>query len=449
VKSKRAKIETANLERGMYVAQLDRPWLETPFLFQGFEIREDSELKQLRQFCQHVYVDPTRGSLPRDRLARALAVRDHESQVAAKATRAARAPRAKPLGFAARIMRAVTQLDPTGQVAARFSGHRAYRNSVPTRREAPAAIRAYDTALAIMTQMLAEIRAGAGIDVVQLEQAARPLVDSILRNQDAMAWLVVLRKREEYPNHHSIASAVWAAILGRHLGFDRANLDTLALGGLLLDVGKARVPETLTGREGRLNDNEFATMMSHVRLGMDLVKLMPGINADVLTMVAGHHERADGSGYPGGLKGADIPVFARIAGLVDCYDAMTSRRPWAPPKSPYDAIRELNSLAGTLFQREMVEQFVQAVGMFPPGSVVEMQSGEVGIVIEQNAVRRLRPTVLLVLDAAHQPLPEVRTLDLARCPSDELSDGAAWIERGHHAGAFGVDPQDWFIAQDS
>jgi predicted SpoU family rRNA methylase len=124
---------------------------------------------------------------------------------------------------------------------------------------------------------------------------------------------------------------------------------------------------------------------------------------------------------------------------------MTSHRPWAPAKSPYDAIRELNTLSGTKFQKEMIEQFVQAMGMFPTGSVVELNSGEIGIVVEQNRIRRLRPKVMVVLGPDKAPLPEFRTVDLRKCPSDQNDAGACWIVRGHETGAFGLDPKNYFI----
>jgi len=440
--NKRTKIETANLERGMFVAQLDRPWLETPFLFQGFEIREDSELKTLRQFCRHVYIDITRSSLPRERVLKALERRDHESALRSVVGGARAAP---PASLASRLMRAVTRLDPTGAIAARVGAHREYRNQVPTGREAPAAIRAYDGAVAAMEEVLAQVRSGGGIDADKVRAAVQPVIDSILRNQDAMAWLVYLRQPEEYSTHHSIAACTWAVILGRHLGFDRDGLETLATGGMLLDVGKARLPQALVAREGSLTVDEMNRMRRHVQQGADMARLTPGIKADILAMIEGHHERADGSGYPRGLKGADIPVFARIAGLVDSYDAMTSHRPWAAAKSPYDAIREINSLAGTQFQKEMVEQFVQAMGMFPTGSIVEMNTGEVGIVVEQNRVRRLRPKVMVVLDELGAPLVASRTVDLDRCPAGQGEEGACWIVRGHEAGAFGLDPKNYFM----
>jgi HD-GYP domain-containing protein (c-di-GMP phosphodiesterase class II) len=436
----RTKIATANLERGMYVAQLDRPWLETPFLFQGFEIREDSELKLLRKFCKHVYIDAARGSLPKEKVLQALQSADPEQMLQRER------PREQQVhSFASRVMRAVTRLDPTGTVAAHLDTHRRYTNSVPTRKEAPQSIRAYDSALVTMQEVLTHVRKGAGVDVDKVQAAVKPMIDSILRNQDAMAWLVYLRKRDEYSYHHSIATSVWAVILGRHLGFDRQGLDTLAMGGMLLDIGKAKLPEAVRTYPGRLAPNDFQAVMKHVKYGLDMVRLTPGINADVLAMIEGHHERHDGSGYPRGLKGADIPVFARIGGLVDAYDAMTSHRPWAPAKSPYDAIRELNGLSGVKFQKEMVEQFVQALGMFPTGSIVEMNSGEIGIVVEQNPIRRLRPKIMVVLDAAHQPLTECRTIDLRRCPSDQNDPAASWIVRGHENGAFGIDPKNYFI----
>jgi HD-GYP domain-containing protein (c-di-GMP phosphodiesterase class II) len=438
--SKRIKIETANLERGMYVAQLDRPWLETPFMFQGFEIREDNELKLLRQFCRHVYVDVSRSKLPKDRLL--LAARPaHEREQAISTT----SPSRPPLTLARRLLHSVSRLDPTGVVATRFYGHRHYRNRVPTRKEAPQAIRAYDAAVATMNEVLDQLRNGAGVPVEQVQAAIKPLVDSILRNQDAMAWLVHLRKREEYTYHHSIASSVWAVVLGRHLGFDRHGLDTLALGGMLLDIGKARLPESLLTKTGPLTGEELAQARKHVDHGIDMVKLTPAINADVLAMIAGHHERHDGSGYPKGLKGADIPVFARIAGLVDCYDAMTSHRGWGQAKSPYDAIRELNTLADVHFQQEIVEHFVQALGMFPTGSLVELNTGEVGVVLEQNHIRRLRPKVMLLLDAHKAPMREYRTLDLRKLPSAHSEEAALWIVRGHEAGAFGIDPKNYLI----
>ena len=320
-----------------------------------------------------------------------------------------------------------------------------YRNQVDTRTEAPRATHAYGIAVDLMNDVLADVRKGSGINVDKVREAVLPMIDSVLRNQDAMAWLVYLRKRDEYAYNHSIATSVWAVILGRHLGFDRSGLQTLAMGGMLLDVGKVKIPESISGAtEGPLTEEEFEIMQRHVDYGVSLVRKTPGINDPILDMIASHHERHDGSGYPRGLSGSDIPVFGRIGGLVDCYDAMISRRPYAPARSSYDAVRELNLMAGKGFQRELVEQFVQALGMFPTGSIVELNSGEVGIVVEQNRVRRLRPEGHAAAGCRAPAGSQSPALDLKRLPSDEQNRRARWIVKGHEAGAFGIDPKDYF-----
>ena len=438
---KRLKIETSNLECGMYVAQLDRPWLETPFLFKGFEIRDDKELRLLRNFCKHVYVDATQGSVPQKKVMEARSRAEKYTQsLAAPATRLEHAMRPS---LTRRLVDALARLDRTGTLVTFFQTKH-YRNAVPTRLEAPKAALAYDTAAAVLQDVLEQFQQGRGLDTPRLKVAAGPLIDSILRNQDTMAWLVCLRKRETSGTQRSIGSAVWAVILGRHLGFERPGLETLALGGMLLDLGNAKLPPDVLAKPGPLDDVERVIVKKHVAVGLDLVKNALGLNADVLAMIQHHHERHDGSGYPKGFQGADVPVFGRIAGLIDCFDAMTTKRPYAPAKSAYDAVRELNALSGLGFQRELVEQFVQAVGMFPTGSLVELNSGEVAVVVEQNRVQRLRPKLMLLLTAAKTPVSRHALLDLKARPAGGDSDEARWILRGLEPGAFGLDPKDYF-----
>ena len=217
------------------------------------------------------------------------------------------------------------------------------------------------------------------------------------------------------------------------------------MGGILLDVGKTKIPDSIINKEGSLTQEESAVMDMHVDYGVELAQDIPGINDDILKMIECHHERHDGSGYPKGLEGADIPVYGRIAGVVDCYDAMISNRPHRPARSSYDAVRELNLMVGTKFQRQLIEQFVQALGMFPTGSLVELNTGEVAIVIEQNRVRRLRPKVMLLLDRDKQFFRSSKMLDLQKVPCDEGQRRARWIVHGHEAGAFDINPKDYFL----
>ncbi|MEO7386966.1 MAG: HD-GYP domain-containing protein [Gammaproteobacteria bacterium] len=436
----RKKVETADLERGMYVSQLDRPWLETPFLFQGFVIQDDKDLRQLRQFCRHVYVDAARSTVPEAKI-RQTTQKPRYDEVLKKSNK--RPEHAKAPSLQWRLFDAIARWDKSGTLASRFLT-RQYRNAVPTNIEARPATVAYNTVHTVMNDVIGQLRSGNGLDAEKLKVAISPMIDSVMRNQDAMAWLVQLQKRDAYTYQHSLASSVWAVILGRHLGFDRQGLDTLAMGGLLLDIGKAQVSPEILQKPGRLDPQERALVQKHVELGMKMVRTTPGVNADMLSMIEGHHERHDGSGYPRGLAGSDIPVFGRIAGLIDCFDAMTTRRPYAPAKSSYDAIRELNGLAGAAFQKELVEQFVQALGMFPTGSLVELNTGEVAIVIEQNRVRRLRPKLMLLLNADKSPRPSHHTIDLRTLPDGANEPRACWIVAGLEPGAHGLDPKDFF-----
>ena len=439
------KVHTMNVQKGMFVSQLDRSWLETPFLFQGFEIREDSEIGLLQKFCKHVYVNVERSSLEKDSILAA-----HEANQSVDAplfvdTASLRSSVASKPTLQQRIIRAIGHLDPTGSVVGRLNRPKRYKNVVTTAKEAPRAADAYEIATEQMHTVLDCINNGTGITVETVEQAITPMIDSVLRNQNAMAWLVYLRKQDEYAYNHAVASSVWAVIMGRHLGFDRVSLNTLAMGGILLDVGKTKIPDSIINKAGPFTQEQRAIMDRHVNYGVEIVRNIPGINDDIVAMIESHHERHDGSGYPNGLAGSDIPVYGRIAGVVDCYDAMISNQPHRPAKSPYDAVRELNLMVGTKFQKQLIEQLVQALGMFPTGSLVELNTGELAIVIEQNRVRRLRPKVMLVLSRDKKSFRSSKVLDLQKVPCDEGQRRARWITTGHEAGAFGINPTDYFL----
>ena len=430
---------------GMFVAQLDRSWLETPFIQRGFEISNEGEIELLRKFCKHVYIDLSRSSLPETEI---MEVSAGANEFKDPFLPAAIGHRDKPsVSLAVRLIRVFSKLDPTGK-SGRLLLPKHLRTSVSVREEIPKAIEAFDSATEKMREMLGEVKKGRAINLDKLKDAVIPLVESVLRNPDAMAWLGGLRKREEGHFSFTITAAVWSVILGRHVGLDRHNLINLAMGGVLVDIGNTQIPRSIGTKEGRLTEEELDVIRTHVEYGVEIAEKIGGISDDVVAMVRCHHERHDGSGYPAQRAGADIPVYGRISGVTDCYDAMISHRPYAPAKSSYDAIRELNSLAGTLFQREVVEQFVQALGMFPTGSLVELNTGEVAIVVEQHPIHRLRPNLIIVLDKDKQPLKANKFLALAKVSSTVGERKARWIIQGHEPGAFDIDPKDFFFGAD-
>ena len=198
----------------------------------------------------------------------------------------------------------------------------------------------------------------------------------------------------------------------RHLGYPRQTMETVGMAGLLLDVGKIRVADHLRTHEGRYSKAEMTAMRDHVMHSIDILHQIPRIDRKVLETVAQHHERMDGSGYPVGLDGSEIEPLACMAMIADAYTAMISERVHAPARSIHDALQTLEHWKGYQFHPGLVEQFTQCVGIYPVGAIVELNSKEVGVVIAQNRVRRLKPTVMVLLDAQHKPYPFPAIVDL-------------------------------------
>lgn len=371
------KINTSELQMGMYVSALDRPWLEVPFPMQGFRVDTPDDIKQLQRYCQHVYIDTVKSAeqVPGNR---------HRPQ---------------------RQRLSVQQI---------FKGRRlkTYQDRSSWTEEYPRAKAAVDELAATVDTIFAQVSTGGALDVVKVKKSVDPMIDSISRNPDACIWLARMKQQDSYTYQHSVGASIWAVALGRQLGLPRPDLRSLAIGGLLFDVGKLGVPGELLNATRKLSDEEFAQVRSHVNRGMVMVEQSGLMNRDVLDMVAHHHERHDGSGYPQGLAGDAIPVYARIAAIVDCYDAITSHRSYARAIPPSVAIKMLYEWRDIEFQAELVEEFIQAVGIYPAGTLVELSSGEVAVVVAEYRTRRLRPRVMVLLDADKQPQADLKMIDM-------------------------------------
>jgi putative nucleotidyltransferase with HDIG domain len=420
------QVAAEDLVPGMYVAELDRPWLETPFLFQGFRIKDQQEITELRRYCRYVYVttkQPAPGRM------------QHGTADAPARTR-------RRVGVVGRWL---TRLRQRRSSAASPPPGEFYQDTVEMKTEVARAKDIYTNSSSVLTETMERIRNGGKLDVAVLDKVVTPMIDSVLRNRDALAWLSRMKQTDDYTYGHSVACAIYAIAFGRHLGLPRDDLETLGLGGLLLDIGKTRVPRELLAKRGPLTPQERAAAHAHVQHGVAIVSEHRDLDPRVVQMVRSHHERYDGTGYPDNLKGPDITVFARIAGIVDFYDALITPRVYAPAISSFDATRELNKRANTEFQAEMVEQFIQAVGVFPNGALVELSTGEVGVVLEQNRVRRLRPKVMIILDKSKRPVAAPSTLDLRELPAEPGDKQAVWIERGLPPAAYGVNPGDYYL----
>lgn len=382
------KMMVRDLKIGMYVDRLDRPWTETRFMYQGFFIRSDEVLAELQRVCQYVFVDVKR---------------DDE---------------AKPANPKAGERYTVTE--PVEKEIVRAKA---------IHKKATAA------AKAVFTQMLQSGR----LDVDLARSAVMPMLDSMMRNPNALIWLTRMKQHDSYIFSHALNTSIWGLAFARHLGLDQDEIYEVGLGCMLFDVGKTQLPLTLLLKPGPLDAEETKLERAHVAHGLSILRGMDGITPRIMELVKHHHERFDGSGYNEGLKGAAIPLGARIAGLVDTYDALVSFRPYAGERSPHEAIRYIYGQRGVLFQPEAVEKFMQLVGAFPTGSVIELNTGAVGVVLAQNQ-QRLRPRVALVLDQDKRRLESPAVVDMMF--DNPWSDsGQFWVDRCLQNGAYGVDPQ--------
>jgi len=415
------ELPVEQLKLGVYVSRLDRPWEDTPFLFQGFAVENDEELQTLRRLCKVVFVEVS------------LAEAEELKSAARKTPVPSRTPQPS------------NPLEELSTNPAALVDHVPVKDPVALKTELTLATTTFGEAKRAVGAIFDHLRRGGGLDVPHLQTVVGSMVDSVLRNRDAMGWLARMKSKDDYLYTHSLSSSVWALAFGRHLGLDRETLTSVGTGAMLVDIGKTGLPTQLLKKSGKPTDAEWRLIYTHVDQGVELLRAAPNVDSRILTMIATHHERFDGSGYPHKLKGDEIPLVGRIAGIVDCYDAMISERCYAKPKSTYDAVRELKRLGSNAFPAELVELFIQAVGVFPTGTLVELNSGEVGVVTGQNRYRRLRPEVMLILDAQKRVRDEFTTIDLLTCDENAGKTPRLWITRGLERGAYDIDPTEYFL----
>jgi HD-GYP domain-containing protein (c-di-GMP phosphodiesterase class II) len=393
---------------GMFVCRLDRPWNGTPFSLQGFMIDRPEQIEKLAEICTEVYVDVLRSS-----------------------------PDPKPVRL---------KLKPKPKFEWPQHAHSIqYLDTTPLQDEVPAAREADELAAEFATKVLEEVRAGRKLSAKELDQAVQPVVKSVIRCADAMFWLKSLRKRSAYDYSHALNCTALAAAFGRHLGFPEDILVKLASGGMLLDIGKAQLPHELLVKPDALTDDEYTTVKTHVELSLKVLYETGNAAPEVVGMIRWHHERVDGSGYPDGLKGNEIPFFGRMAALIDAFDAMTSERPYRQAIARHEALQELYRLRGKHYQPEIVEQFIQCIGVFPTGSLVELTSGEVAIVMAQNHARHLCPRVMVLTTPDKQLHPQFHELDLVITSTHDDPAQRVRIIRALQPGAYGLDPTELYL----
>ncbi len=384
------ELAVEDLTIGMYVAELDRPWTETSFLFQGFLIRDQDDLRQLREQCRRVRVDAQRSVVDPDSI--------------------------RPSG-PARVEAAVAKIQ--------------FDNAISQAR--PVWKEARDCSLRILNA----VKLGRELDVAAVKTVVKECVEQILESPGAMLWLARIKDSDEYTAEHCLRVGILAIALGRELGLMPLELEQVGIAGMLHDVGKLKVPDEILNKPAKLTDEEFKIIQQHSVEGRKLLLANGSVPAVAVDVAFSHHERIDGTGYPRGLPGHKIPYYAKIIAVVDAYDAINSDRCYSKGRSTMETLRILFDSANSHFDEDIVLAFIRMIGIFPPGEIVELSSGEVGIITACSPEHKLKPRLLCVLDSDKQPC-KPRVIDLAKDPND--AEGRPYrVAHVHLAGAFGID----------
>ncbi len=393
---KTVKIHVSELKIGMFVSKLDRPWLETPFLMQGFTIESLDDIDAVAEYSQHVWID---------------AVADEWVPPEERAT----------------------LKSPTKKVS--------YINKIDAKAEHGRALDTYREARRITRSFLEDLRLGGVVDSAQAKLTVKDCVHSILRNADALIWMSKIRSQDEYTAEHCLNVCILAIAFGRHLGMSEPDLERLGLCGLLHDVGKMRVQQDVLNKPAALNEKEYNMIKAHTVHGRNMLMASPGIPNSTIDVAYSHHEKMDGTGYPRGLKASGISELAKIIAIVDAYDAMTADRCYSTSMPSTEALKIIFKDRGTHFDDRLALEFIKSVGLYPPGTLVELVNGLIAIVFESHEKYRHLPKVIAV-KKQNLRLEKNVLIDLSGIEGGRL-DKSFLIKRALNDGTFGVFIKDY------
>lgn len=395
------------LTLGMYVVELDRPWLDSPFMFQGFEVRTNAQLLALKNLCAYVYIDSTR------------------------------------------TRRIAHTRGPSGNTAnTSLSKSIDFQNSTPPpkrgsfEKEILNAKKTHAHVDTLIDEFMKKAAQGKNIDGWQAQKAVADCVNSVLQSPDAILWLIRLKEKDEHTTQHSLNTCVLSIILGRHLNLPEPAMINLGLCGMLHDIGKMRIPYKIICKQGELEGEELKIMQAHTLLGYELLKGSDNLESCVPETALTHHERLDGTGYPRQLKQASISDFTKIVTIASTYDTLTNNRVPQASKTHLEATHMMTKMSGTKLDRNLLIKFIESLGVYPPGCIVQMTNGALAIVVEANERMKLRPKIVLIRDEEGNPLPEQVT-DLAKMTADKRGN-AYTIKNVVNHSSFQINPLHYY-----
>ncbi|WP_028670459.1 HD-GYP domain-containing protein [Saccharospirillum impatiens] len=397
-------VSVQELDIGMRVVALDRPWEETTFLLQGFVIASNHDIRELQRQCQTVTVQVRIESVPKG----AARTPSNPGEVTA-------APKPTKTGPAS-----------TQRVN--------YINQVSFERAVDASRLTFDSARSLATSIMEGLRVGRNLDVSECRDTVDKVVDSILANKDALRFLSMIKHKDSYTAEHSMNVCILSATFARHLGLLEYEIRDAALCGLLHDVGKSRIPVEILNKPGRFTREEAYIMAEHPTHGRNILMSASAEFKHAIDVAHTHHERMDGKGYPRGLRHQQISYYAKIVALADAYDAMTSERCYGTAKTSEQALKMILRDRGSHFDSELSKKFVTCIGFYPSGCLIELAGGQVAIVLEPSQTDFARPRLRVLTDDQQHRLETPYELNLA-----DPTNQSVFIRAEVHNGTAGID----------
>ncbi len=381
------KIKVKQLQPGMFIHDLNCGWLQHPFLANSMKIKNDKIIDKIIDYgIREVYIDSKKG----------LDVAD-----------------------------APTEKEATQKIQHEINkaveSENKNRDTVSIQEELVRAREIKKDAAQTVRNLMKDVRFGKQIQMEKVNPVVERMVDSIMRNKNALTCLGRIKKQDEYTFMHSVSVCALMISFGKHLGFDQELLKSVGTGGLLHDIGKTRVAIEIITKTGGLTDDEFAKVKEHAVHSRTILEHTSGVNETAIEVAAHHHERLDGKGYPDNLKEKDIGQFAQMAAIIDVYDAMTSRRCYQRQFQPTETLRKLYEW-NNLYNRDMVEQFIRCAGIYPVGTLVRLESGLLGVVLEHSGKSLLHPVVRIVFDTKYVRHVMPYDIDLAKSDKDKVAN---------------------------
>lgn len=391
------KLPADSLEIGMHITKLDRPWTEVPVLFQELTIKSQEDIDLMRKHCVYVYIE----------IEKEFWKELNQHQISQE--------------------KSYPGLRPKDDI----------------HKELPKAKFTFEETRFHVHDVLKNISQGNEIELDKSKEFIHQCVNSIMRNANALLWLTQIKQQDAYTSEHCLRVGILAIAFGRFLGLSESDLELLGLCGMLHDVGKMRIPDEILNKPGRLEPDEFEIMKQHSAHGKDILLEQKQAHKLIIDVAHYHHERIDGKGYPEQISAQYLHQFVRIISIVDVYDAITSARPYKPGLPAFDALKILFSERNMHFDSELTEAFIRMIGIYPPGTLVEMTNGEIGIVISANEHSKLRPKVELVMTRDHK-FRQPYVIDLSKNIIDDAGN-IYTIKGGLPNGSFGVNIQDYVL----